>query len=61
MRQRLGKKAIKRLQEKYPNLEIEFVLVRGGTDHRRDLCVKGGKIIRLFKDGTLEEDKTCTW
>lgn len=38
------------------NLPIVKVMVRGGTDHRKDLCLEDGSIVSLFRDGSTEKD-----
>lgn len=53
-RQKLGKKKLAKLRNE-TGLPIIAVLVRGGTDHRKDLCLEGGKVIHLFNDGTMQE------
>lgn len=53
MRQKLGPKKVEALR-KSTGLSIVAVLVRGGTDHRKDLLIEGGKIICLYPDGTME-------
>ncbi len=55
MRQRLGKKKVDKLR-KETGLDIIAVLVRGGTHHRRDLCIRGGSIVSLWNDGTMTID-----
>ena len=52
--QRLGKKKVNKLRIK-TGLDIVHVLVRGGTNHRLDLCVKDGTLYHLFKDGEIEK------
>jgi hypothetical protein len=52
MRQKLGKKKIERLKRE-TGLDIVAVFVRGGTDHRKDLCLSNGDIMMLFKDGSM--------
>jgi len=42
-RQRLGEKKTRQLRERL-GLPIVVVLVRGGTDHRQDLCLADGTI-----------------
>ena len=51
-RQRLGEKKTNRLR-KETGLDIAAVLVRGGTNHRRDLCLHDGSIIHLYRDGKM--------
>ena len=57
MRQRLGIKKVNRLRLKF-NLDIVAVLVRGGTNHRRDLVMRDGSMIYLFSDGTMASNRT---
>ena len=54
-RQRLGQKKVNKLRQE-TGLDIIHVLVRGGTNHRRDLCLSDGTVTSLHKDGTLEPD-----
>lgn len=54
MRQKLSKIKIDKLKLE-TGLDIVKVLVRGGTDHRKDLCLSDGSIIYLYKDGTMEK------
>lgn len=35
-------------------LPVCGVLVRGGTDHRKDLLLEDGTIAHLYRDGKLE-------
>lgn len=60
MRQLLGTKKVKRLAAE-TGLPIVKVMVRGGTDHRKDLCLEDGSIVSLYRDGTMENDPTCRW
>lgn len=53
MRQQLGPKKVARLR-KETGLPIVAVLVRGGTGHRRDLCLEDGSVVCLYRDGTME-------
>ncbi len=55
-RQTLGQKKVDRLRAK-TGLDIKKVMVRGGTDHRKDLCLSDGSIMHLFKDGTMEKSE----
>jgi hypothetical protein len=43
-----------RIAVKY-NLPISHILVRGGTDHRKDLLLKDGSVVHLNKDGTIKK------
>lgn len=54
MRQKLGAKKIAKLKREL-GLNIVKVLVRGGTDHRKDLFLPDGSVMYLFKDGTIFE------
>ena len=56
MRQLLSKKKTNKLA-KETGLPIVKVLVRGGTDHRKDLCLEDGSIIHLYRDGTQEKSE----
>lgn len=58
-RQILGEKKTRKLKERF-KLPIVQVLVRGGTDHRMDLCLENGMVIGLYKDGTMKES-TLGW
>jgi hypothetical protein len=42
------------------NLPIVRILVRGGTGHRKDLCLEDGSIMELYPDGTMEKS-TMKW
>ena len=55
MRQRLGPKKVQKLRER-TGLPVLFAMVRGGTNHRIDLCLEDGSIMNLYRDGTLEKD-----
>lgn len=52
-RQRLGTKKIEKLRRE-TGLPIVAVLVRGGTDHRLDLCLEDRSIVHLYRDGGME-------
>lgn len=58
-RQKLGQKKVNKLRQQ-TGLDILVVLVRGGTNHRRDLCLSDGSVVNLYKDGTMEKD-TIGW
>ena len=47
MRQWVGEKKLRRLRAKL-NLDIEGALVRGGTGHRVDLCLRDGSIMHYW-------------
>ena len=53
-RQRLGEKKLRRMRE-LTGLDLVAVVVRGGTDHRRDLWLRNGTIVYLWRDGTMTE------
>lgn len=42
-------------------LQVMRVLVRGGTDHRRDLLLADGSVVHLFKDGAMERSTFVKW
>jgi hypothetical protein len=48
----MSEKNAEKFCEKY-NLPIVCILVRGGTGHRKDLCLIDGSIIYLYKDGSM--------
>lgn len=52
----MNEKKTKKLSQQL-GLPIEIILVRGDTDHRKDLYLTGGKIIHLYKNGTMKESK----
>lgn len=54
MRQRLGRRKVLALRRQ-TGLPIVAVLVRGGTEHRRDLCFDDGSVVSVFNDGTTEK------
>ena len=53
-RQRLGAKKTKALAQA-TGLPVVAVLVRGGTDHRKDLCLEDGSVVHLYSDGSMEK------
>ena len=55
MRQLVGDKLLKKIR-KETGLPIHHILVRGNTNHRKDLCLKGGTIKFLWPDGSITED-----
>ena len=59
-RQLLGQKKVNKLI-KETKLNIVKVMVRGGTNHRLDLCVNGGEVFNLYKTGELikSDGKWC--
>lgn len=61
MRQRMSEKNVERLRRQLGMPEIISVLVRGGTDHRRDLLVAGGAVIYLWRDGTMTKSNFWKW
>ena len=56
MRQSMSKKNVNKYS-KLLNLDIEKILVRGGTDHRKDLHLKDGTIIYLYPDGSMYKER----
>ena len=52
-RQSLGAKKVRHLRAK-TGLDVVAAMVRGGTDHRIDLCLADGSVISLHRDGSLE-------
>lgn len=54
MRQRLSDKKTKALSDKL-GMDIKSVMVRGNTEHRKDIYTKDGRQFALYKDGQLEE------
>ena len=58
MRQFMSEKKVKKLALKL-NLPIKYVLVRGGSDHRKDLCLHNGDVLFLYKTGTIEKSIYC--
>ncbi len=50
MRQHLNAKKVRRLADE-TGLDVVYVLVRGGTDHRKDLCLRDRTIVNLWPDG----------
>lgn len=52
-RQRLSDKNVRKLAMRL-ELPITKVLVRGGTDHRKDLFLEDGAILSYWPDGTLK-------
>jgi len=58
-RQLLGEKKVNQLRKKL-SLPIVQALVRGGTDHRIDLCLINGDVIHYWPDGTMEKS-TIGW
>lgn len=52
MRQLLSDKKVKKLI-KQTELPIVKVMVRGGTDHRKDICLEDGSIVSMDKDGYI--------
>lgn len=58
-RQSLSKKNITRLAKKL-GFPIYKVMVRGGTNHRKDLLLYDGSVLPMYKDGTFSR-KTSKW
>ena len=54
MRQTMSLKKVKKYA-KLLNLPIARILVRGGTDHRKDLCLEDGSISFLWPNGDVEK------
>ena len=52
-RQRLSDRKVKKIRAE-TGLPVVAVLVRGGTNHRRDLCLSDGRVVHLYKDGTMQ-------
>jgi hypothetical protein len=52
MRQRLAERNVEKLR-KLTRLPIAHVWVRGGTGHRRDLCLEDGSVVCMWPDGSL--------
>lgn len=50
-RQRMSDKNVRKLAAE-TGLPVVRVLVRGGTGHRRDLCLEDGSVVHLYRDGT---------
>ena len=59
MRQRLGKKKVLKYRRE-TGLDVIAGLVRGGTDHRVDLCLRDGSIVHLWPDGSTEVAEELT-
>ncbi len=60
-RQRVGEKKITQYRQE-TSLHICTALVRGGTDHRVDLFLKGGRIVRWWpKTGEMYDELDYTW
>lgn len=58
-RQTLGPKKTLRLQQQ-TGFPIFAVMVRGGTKHRRDLCMLTGHVVCLTRDGRMWiDDNKC--
>ena len=50
----MSQKNVKKLGKKL-GLEIDCILVRGGTGHRKDLYLKGGEILAtLYNNGSMD-------
>jgi hypothetical protein len=61
MRQRVGEKKVKKYREMF-KLPICTALARGGTDHRIDLFIEGGRIVNYYPHTKeLEMDYSCKW
>lgn len=53
-RQLLSHRKVRRLRQQ-TGLPVVAVQVRGGSGHRRDLCLADGRVILLFQDGSMED------
>jgi len=51
-RQSLGLKKVAKLMQS-TGLPLVGVLVRGGTDHRKDLLINDGSVVHLYRDGSM--------
>lgn len=51
---RVGEKKVLAYRNK-TGLPVVAALVRGGTDHRIDLCLEDGVVVHWFNDGTMEK------
>ena len=56
MRCRVGPKKVARYR-KHTGLPVLTAFVRGGTEHRIDLCLDDGSIMHWFKDGRMEKSE----
>ena len=56
MRQSMSQKNVRKYS-KLLNLDIVRILVRGGTDHRKDLHLKDGTIIYLYPGGGMYKER----
>lgn len=60
-RQWVGEKKVRRYA-KATGLPVVKALVRGGTDHRVDLCLEDGSVVAYWpSDGTVEHDTEWRW
>lgn len=47
---------------KATGLPVVRALVRGGTDHRVDLCLEDGSVVMYWpRDGSIEHDTQWRW
>jgi hypothetical protein len=60
MRCLLSNRKVRAIAKKL-ELPIEKIMVRGGTEHRMDLCLSGGLIIGLWPDGSCVSDTKWRW
>ena len=60
MRQLMSTKNAAKYAKKL-GLPIVKILVRGGTGHRKDLCMEDGSIVCLWPDGTMDKNELVTW
>jgi len=59
-RQRLSIQKVLKYRQQYPTLDIVGILVRGNTGGRKHLCLRDGRIVYLYPDGTFEHTP-YTW
>ena len=51
----VGQKKVDKYR-KQTGLPVVTAMVRGGSDHAVELCLEGGNVVTLFKDGTMENN-----
>ncbi len=56
MRQRMSDRKVKKLARQ-TGLDLVGVLVRGNTNHRKDLCLRDGSVKHLWPDGRITDGK----
>lgn len=54
MRQQLGKAKVERYRRQ-TGLDVIAGQVRGGTNHRVDLCLRDGSVVYLWPNGRTEK------